>query len=69
MVEGHNLKWKGLQMKLIAFRKYIQEKTQPGDIVMMMDVNDVLFVAEPQNILDAYQVRCLRFENYTLDCL
>lgn len=55
MVEGHGLKWKGLQMKLIAFRKYIQEKTLPGDIVMMMDANDVLFVGEPQHILDAYQ--------------
>ena len=28
-VEGHNLKWEGLQMKLIAFRDFIRRK--PGD--------------------------------------
>lgn len=55
VVEGHGLKWTGLQMKLIAFRDYIVQKTSPGDIVMMMDANDVLFVGEPQQILDAYQ--------------
>ena len=54
-VEGHNLEWKGLQMKLVAFRDFIVSKTSPGDIVMMMDANDVLFVGEPQYILDAYQ--------------
>lgn len=55
VVEGHGLKWTGLQMKLIAFRDYIVKKTSPGDIVMMMDANDVLFVGGAQEILDAYQ--------------
>ncbi len=55
VVEGHGLKWTGLQMKLVAFRDYIIQKTSPGDIVMMMDANDVLFVGEPQEILNAYQ--------------
>jgi hypothetical protein len=33
VVEGHGLKWTGLQMKLIAFRDYIVSKTSPGGYI------------------------------------
>ena len=33
----------------------MQDKTAPGDVVMMMDASDVLFTGGSQQILDAYQ--------------
>ena len=35
--EGAGLKWTGLQMKLVAFKKFVREQTVQGDVVMMMD--------------------------------
>lgn len=42
-------------MKLRAFKDFVAGKTVPGDVVMMMDASDVLFVGGAQPILDAYQ--------------
>lgn len=42
-------------MKLKAFKNFVARETAPGDVVMMMDASDVLFVGDSQQILDAYQ--------------